>query len=445
MWADDATPDVATLRNIIPGRLCFALAQQNSELRADRLLSASRQFDCVWLDLAIDTALLSHVPASKRIVYMHHSGVEHLTEQIEELLAHDALRHILEVEVTSIRDVACVLRTHASRKAPTLQMFCGGKQFAWTRLLAPYLGANTVDTHMGTSLDETGRFDMATLRDVFGLPNMPDSPQLHGIIGPNPYSSQFPLLHNSAYREMDMARLFLPIGCEDLDAFYAAFLNGAEPGPFQWKGFTVVAPFKETCVALSQKVGDGAKASGAANLLVHHDGYWWSDSCDGIALLQLLRRRGLTLPQRVAVIGVGGTGRAAAKALSDRGAMVVLINRNGAHGCKAAWDLELPFQSLNAFNPEPFQLIVQATPSGKAGEQALFALDQCNQDDILMEYVYGSEATELCRCARKKGMQVCDGHAILAEQARLQFHAMTDQHFPESILERYLAHPASPL
>ncbi|MBV8201934.1 MAG: hypothetical protein JOZ15_15045, partial [Acidobacteria bacterium] len=249
----------------------------------------------------------------------------------------------------------------------------GGDAGTWTRLVAPRLGAPIV---YGAASDAAGvagapgQPSIRTLREDFGLPELRPAEVLFGVVGNPVAHSLSPRLHNGAYRELGIPALYLPF---QTDSFGDFWLEVVEEGVLETvglpiRGLSITAPFKAAALAVAGAESPLAGLIGGANTLVLRDGVWEAESTDPAGVVEPLRERGIEIAgRRAAVVGAGGAGRAAAIGLARAGAQVTLFNRSPERGEKAPADLDLACLPLGELDPGGFELLVNATPLGRAG------------------------------------------------------------------------------
>jgi shikimate dehydrogenase len=204
-------------------------------------------------------------------------------------------------------------------------------------------------------------------------------------------------------------------------------------------GANVTVPHKRAALALADRPTDAAAAIGAANTLSFGADGVAADNTDAPGLIASLPidprgRRGL-------VLGAGGAARAAIWALVGAGAEVTVHNRTESRGRAVAEELGAAFLPAPE-GPLPiddFDIVVNATSVGLAGgEQApLHALkalgisaDRFSDRHVVVDLVYGTEATELVKAARSAGATVVDGLEILIRQGAESFRIWTGTEAP---------------
>jgi shikimate 5-dehydrogenase len=131
-------------------------------------------------------------------------------------------------------------------------------------------------------------------------------------------------------------------------------------------------------------------------------------------------------------VGAGGTARAIAAALKDAGASVTLFNRSTPRGEETARAIGVASLPLDALPRAAWDLLVQATPLGRHGEE--FLLRRHLGGRMVLDAAYGAEPTPLVRAARGRGLAVADGFDLMQEQAVLQFERLTGRKAPRAAM-----------
>ncbi|HYN22879.1 MAG TPA: type I 3-dehydroquinate dehydratase, partial [Thermoanaerobaculia bacterium] len=368
--------DPKPLRKLFPGKLLYTLRSRaeggafdgSSERRKRRLLDAAKRYDFVDLEMARDLVpeVLKAVPPERRVISWHGPAVPLSGLQT-------CFRRMAAQEATLYKLVPAAGQ-HGEELAPLLLLqglerrdviaFCTGLAGAWTRLVAPRLGAPVVYGALGPVAGAPGQPTVRQLIEDYGLPALPVVTALFGIVG-NPVShSLSPRIHNTAYRELGIPAVYLPFHTESFGDFWLEIVEGGvlEEMGLPIRGLSVTAPYKETALAVAGAESPRAGLIGAANTLVWNQGVWEAESTDPDGVVQPLRERGLAIEgKRAAVVGTGGAGRSAAAGLATAGAQVTLVNRGSERGQQAASLLDLPFVPLAELDPSAFDILVNAT------------------------------------------------------------------------------------
>jgi 3-dehydroquinate dehydratase / shikimate dehydrogenase len=471
-------PDPEALRRHFPGKLLYTLRSRaegggfegSPERRKRRLLDAAARYDRIDLEAARDLApeILTAVPPARRLISWHGaaSDVEALAACFARMAAAEAALYKLVPAMVQPGDALAPLLLLFKLERTDVVAFAGGAAGVWTRLLAPRLGAPVVFGAAGELPGAPGQPSIASLREDFGLPDLPPVDSLFGLVGNPVAHSLSPRLHNGAYRELGIPALYLPFQTESFGDFW---LEVVEEGALDalglpLRGLSITAPFKAAALAVAGAESPLAGVIGGANTLVLRDGVWEAESTDPEGVVAPLLARGVTVAGcRAAVVGAGGGGRAAAVGLSRAGAEVTLFNRNPERGAAAAADLGLPCLPLGDLDPARFDVLVNATPLGRAGpeegEPLPFAVEAVRPGAAVIDLVYrrgsleGQEGRErreggaddgptaLLAAAARRGAITIDGREVLLGQAQAQFQMMTGQELPAALARRLLGLP----
>ena len=285
-------------------------------------------------------------------------------------------------------------------------------------------------------------------------PPIPFDPQglvaleaLYGIVGNPVMHSLSPRLHNAAYRVLRHPGLYVPFQVTNFTSFWhtvATHPTLSSIGlPLQ--GLTVVSPHKETALEVADLQSTMARYAGSSNLLVWHNGLWTADTTDAVGVMLSLQSTGISAAgKRVAVVGCGGAGRAAAAGLDRVGAEVTLVNRSWARGQLATQRLGLPFIPLIQFTTNDFDMVVHATPVGRDDQSLPFDLGGLSTNAAVVDFVYGPKPTPLMTQSRELGHTAIDGHDILVAQVCKQFQRMTGLEMPRDLAWDTLVGNAQP-
>lgn len=432
-------PDPRRIRRHFDGDLVYNLRSAGQggaftggpDERRARLRAAAGHYDVLDLeepDLSPD--LLEAVPARQRRISWHgpSTDVPALHATLARLRATPARLYLVATATTRAEQALAPLLLLKESGQPDVTAFGTGTAGTWSRLLAPRLGAPVIYGR----LDGTGDTGVPTVDQIvtdYGFPAMPALGALYGIIGGAVSRSMSPRLHNAGYRQRGLPALYLPFQVSDFAPFWRQVVEvGTVALGMPLRGATVVSPHKEAALRTATTLSQTARRSGSANSLVRSDRGWRADTSNSPAVLDALARADVsTTGRRVAVVGCGGAGRAAAAALHQSGARPTLVNRGTARGRYAAELLGLPFVPLADFDPAGFALVVHATP---LNEVAPFPVDRLDEGATVLDMVYAPADTALVTAARSRGLTAIDGWDVLLADAGCQFRLMTGADMP---------------
>ncbi|GAB3678674.1 hypothetical protein GCM10027597_20830 [Saccharopolyspora tripterygii] len=394
------------------------------------MLTAAEHYDIVDLEAGRDLVpeLLERLPPHRRRLSWHGVAADQdvLHEQFTRMTAAGAAHYLLTTVTSRAEHALVPLRFLRGLGRSDVTAFGTGPSGLWSRLLAPHLGAPVVFGGVG---DETELPTVQQLVTDYGFPRMRELNAVCGIVGRSVLRSVSPRVHNAGYRALDIPALYLPFQVEDFESFWSEVAESglAELG-LPLSAATVVAPHKESALAVADTASPAAHGSGSANSLVRHGGSWHADTSNSPAISRALAREQVPVAGRkAAVIGCGGAGRAAALALAALGADTVLVNRDPSRGRAVAEELGLGFIPLEDFHATGYSLLVHATPMT---DRAPFHPAQLPDDAVVVDMVYAPEETAVSIGARDRGLAVIDGWDVLLADAGCQFRFMTDHEIP---------------
>ncbi|MBR0848854.1 type I 3-dehydroquinate dehydratase [Bradyrhizobium diazoefficiens] len=401
--------------------------------RHQRLLESARQFDLVELDADSDLVphLLSAIEPSRRLISWQGAACDAATlaRRLAAMEQVPAALYVLAPRARRFAETFAPLHLLKGLARDDVVAYDTSPAGFWTRVIAPSFGAPAVFVDAAETPIESDPGRITALIDDYDLLAPSPVTALYAIVGCSALRSLSPRLHNEKYRRSGRAAMFVPIPatepaelCDDpaIDA-ELAHLN------LDLRGLTVVAPFKETALALAQSRSAPAETAGSANLLLRRAVGWRAETTDPQGVLDALAARGVPLRGVPAVvIGCGGAGRAIAAALRDAGASVTLANRTPRAGRICASKLSVRFTPLEALRPAAYSILVNATPVGADGVHSPMDPRELAPNSIVIDLVYGPGVTPLVTAARDRGLTVIDGLEILDHQVRHQYERMAE-------------------
>lgn len=193
-------------------------------------------------------------------------------------------------------------------------------------------------------------------------------------------------------------------------------------------GLNVTSPFKDGVARRVDTLDETAAAVGAVNTVIHSPDGLRGCNTDPAGVVAALGEQGVSIRgRRVAVIGTGGAGRAAAWAMvRARAKQVALISRAAKRADEAARPL-----GVEGCGPEHAgariggaDVVISCAPQG------ILALDPAllHTDQIVMDANY--TASPLTTAAERVGCTVVPGSSWLLHQAARAFELLTERPAP---------------
>ncbi len=414
------------------------------------LLSAARGYDLVDLeaDRDLDRGVLAAVAPGRRVVSWHGRArnAGELRDRLSRVSAIEARLYKLVTDARRSGEELLPLELLLDAGRADVAAFAMGAVGAWTRLVAPRLGAPWIYGAAGSVAAAPGQPSVERLRADYDLPRLRRAARLFGVVGHPTAHSLSPRLHNAGYRDRGEEALYVAFDAPCLDTFRSEVVSSGvfDRAGLPLSGLSVTAPHKAAALAAASEAGDCArKTLGANTLLPARNGVgagspprtarrWRAESTDPEGVVGPLRRRGLDLHGRPAVVlGAGGAGRAAVLGLAAAGAAVTLANRSESTGRAAAASLGVDFVPLADVEPGTFDIVVQATALGSRPDDPLPCDPAALRPSaIAVELVYGGGPTSWSRAVASRGLIVVDGREVLLHQGLQQFEAMTGRILP---------------
>jgi shikimate dehydrogenase len=245
------------------------------------------------------------------------------------------------------------------------------------------------------------------------------------VLGKPVAHSLSPVLHNAGYAAaglFDWTYSAIEVGEAQLPEFLAGL------GP-EWAGLSLTMPLKEVGLRAANAVSDIAAAIGAANTLVRREDGWFADNTDVPGMVAALRTHGgVTKPSSIAVIGAGGTARAALGAAALLGTKrVVLFARRPEVAAELdpvaeALGVSLTLQMWPGLTRcAQHDLVISTVPKGILDE----AVIPWRPSTVVFDVVYDPWPTPFAAAAQASGCRIVSGLDLLHAQALGQFELFT--------------------
>lgn len=393
--------------------------------------------------------------------------------------------HKIAYRGRSVRDNLELFDLLLERDRPTIALAMG-EEGLLSRVLAPKFGGFlTFASLRPQEATAPGQPTVEELLSIYRFREIGPATRVYGVVGWPVAQSLSPLVQNAGFRTRDErgaplhdgAYIPLPVPPE-WEHFKATMLAFLDHPRLDFCGASVTIPHKEHALRLARderwEIEPLASRIGAANTIaVEREPASGSNgsgasggssprrvrvmNTDAPAVAMCLERamRGIK-GRRIALLGAGGVAAAAATALVDEGATVVIHNRTLARaealasrvrdamteGAKAlggkvvaaAWEKRCG-SCCEAF--------INCTPLGMRGGGAENEsplpegeLEHAAPGTVVMDTVYNPPRTPLILSALKNNLPTVDGVSMFAAQAEAQFRAWTGRAAPVGLFER---------
>jgi shikimate dehydrogenase len=248
-------------------------------------------------------------------------------------------------------------------------------------------------------------------------------------------------MQTAALEEMGLAGEW---SYEAIDLAPERFEQGVRDLPSEgFVGANVTIPHKEAALAVAGVASEAATEIGAANTFTFEAGEIRAENTDAPGLLAALPAS--PAGTRALVLGAGGSARAAVWALAGQGASVDVWNRTAERADRLVRELATAGGRIAPVAAEQvgavaYELIVNCTAVGLAGagedpfDQLPIGPERLDARLVLVDLVYGGEATALVRAGRERGAAVVDGLEVLVRQGAESLRMWTGMEPPIEVM-----------
>jgi 3-dehydroquinate dehydratase/shikimate dehydrogenase len=281
-----------------------------------------------------------------------------------------------------------------------------------------------------------GQIAARTLVETYRIDQVDAATKVYGVAGNPIRGSLSPLMMNTAFRRETVNAVYLALQTDKL----ADLLTLVRETPIQ--GLSITMPLKQEIMAHLAHTDPLSAKIGACNTVLRApDGKLYGFNTDVAGIVAPLERRLSLRGAKVLVLGAGGAARAAVFALRDKGAEVSILNRTAETAAKLAKQSGAKVIKKEAVAKTPFDVIINATPIGMAGNKTpqLLGPEDLNTK-LVFDLVYNPIETPLLTMARQKGIPVIAGVEMFVQQGARQFEIWTGKPAPEEEMLRVVLH-----
>ena len=262
---------------------------------------------------------------------------------------------------------------------------------------------------------------------------------LYAILGDPVAHSLSPAIHNAAFRAAGrraryVARRVSPDECGEV--MRALAMGGG--------GGNVTVPHKERVIPFLDRCTRAVAATGACNTFWERDGEVWGDNTDVEGFMGMWRGA-VSFPadaSPVLVMGAGGAARAVLHGLlhASTTSLILVWNRTAGRARRLVRELGderlRPVPDWRAAAPA---VVVNTTSVGIRGRHQPIDLEAlATPPHVVMDLVYGTNPTPLCRQADALGIPSVDGRGMLVLQAEASHARWFGEAPPRGVMARAL-------
>jgi shikimate dehydrogenase/3-dehydroquinate dehydratase type I len=320
--------------------------------------------------------------------------------------------------------------------------FCMGEQGRVSRIMAPILGSYLSFAALNReAASAPGQLTIDEMEQVMKIAagesckralSAPSDTQIFGLFGNPVKQSLSPLMHDAVLNMMQIEGKYLPFCIHDL----ASAVSGIRGMGI--RGVSVTIPFKVSIMAYLDEVDDDALKIGAVNTVVNHGGTLKGFNTDWIGLVKSLKGAMDIEGKVFAVLGAGGTARAAVFGIRKEGGIPVIVNRSIERGESLAQDLGCSFYPLNEINKVRADCLINTTPVGMMPDVDKSPVDKkiLGNYRYVMDVIYNPLKTKLLKDAENAGCIAIPGLDMFVNQGAEQIKLWTGQEPPREVMKQ---------
>jgi 3-dehydroquinate dehydratase / shikimate dehydrogenase len=408
-----------------------------------------------WVDLETDVAEeIRRFKDVKRIISYH--NLREVPAELEEI--HEKMctqdPDVVKLAVTAQRptDNLRVLKLLQKAKKPTVA-FCMGDLGIPSRILGAKYGAPFAYAAFNKERGiAPGILSYEELKGIYHYPQINAQTKIYGVIGDPVAHSLSPLIHNTAFRSLDIDAVYLPFRVPR--AGFETFLKEFDHLPVH--GYSVTIPHKEHAANIAAEKDPAVELTQAANTLIRGENGFTAYNTDYQAARDSLLAnlppgpdgQPSTLQGRtVLLLGAGGVARAVAHALHREGALVSVSNRTPERTQRLAEEVGCRAIDWAARHNVVCDTVINCTSVGMHPNMDESPIHQSllKPGLMVMDCIYTPEQTLLVKEARNRGCHILTGVDMFVRQAALQFQLFTGKEAPLEVMRKVVRKALSPL
>lgn len=335
------------------------------------------------------------------------------------------------------------LISYARQRSQKIISFCMGDKGLISRVTAPLMGSvlsfAALEKKAASAPGQLTVSEMKKIRDVLQRTRKPKAaspgaprPEHYILLGNPVGHSLSPFMHNAALRAMG------------LEASYRAYCVGdigqAVDGirGMNIRGASVTVPFKVAVMEYLDDLDDDALAIGAVNTIVNHKGLLKGYNTDWRGILLALKKKMMVKNKTVAIIGAGGTARAAAYGIIKEGGVPVIINRTIRNGEMIAGRFDCSFYPLSRAGEVKADCLINTTSVGMYphNDQSPVKPSALKGYQYVMDVIYNPLKTRLLKDAGKQGCEIISGLDMFVHQGAWQLKLWTGKEPPRELMKK---------
>lgn len=262
----------------------------------------------------------------------------------------------------------------------------------------------------------------------------------YAVIGDPIDHSLSPLIHNAAFRELDMDCTFIAyrVAKGELEEGVSALKK------IKISGFNVTIPHKVDMMKFLDKTDESCSVIGAVNTVSNDDGMLKGYNTDMDGFLEPIKKRSIPIKDSsVLLLGAGGAARAIVAGFTkEKAKKIVIANRTKDKAqdlAKFSQKLGLTADIVRLDSIDcNFDIIVNATSIGLHNESSPISFDGLKQGTVVYDIIYKPMNTDFIKKAKEKDATIIYGYEMLLGQATRAFEIWHKTEAPYNAMKKAL-------
>ena len=261
------------------------------------------------------------------------------------------------------------------------------------------------------------------------------------VIGDPIDHSLSPIIHNSAFRELDLDYTYIAYKIPKNELSYG--LDALKK--IKITGFNVTIPHKIDIMKFLDYMDEDSKTIGASNTVINQNGILTGYNTDMQGFLEPIMQREINIKNsNVLLFGAGGAARAIAVAFAKQNAKkITIVNRTLERGKEIKELVSKLGLNSDVINFEDFDgdenkydFVVNSTSIGMKNENFPISVELIDENSVIYDIVYKPINTDLIKKAKNVNALIIYGYEMLLGQAVKSFEIWTDKKAPYDIMKK---------
>ena len=273
---------------------------------------------------------------------------------------------------------------------------------------------------------------------------------LTGLLGSPVSHSISPMMHNEAFRQLDLDYVYLAFDVDEENM--ASAVNGLRT--LNVRGFNVTMPGKNIMPNLCDRLTPAAEITGAVNTVVNDNGILTGYTTDGVGYMRAVQdARHNIIGKKMTILGAGGASTAIFVQAALDGVSEISIFNNRSKNFERAQNIikklseytsckvklfDYEDESILRREIEDSAILINGTSVGMApnADQSIITdSTMFHKDLIVSDIIYNPCETKLMKLAREAGCQTFNGLYMLLYQGAEAFKIWTGHDMPIDIIK----------